>query len=229
MLPETLMLENVPQLNGTAAFYRFKKDIRALGYTDKTDVLNVADYGVPQRRKRLIYMASRIGSVMLAVPLQGKVTVRDCIGSLMPAGLSGDPIHDLPECRSDKVKAIISALPKNGGSRSALPPELRLECHKKTSGFRDVYGRMSWDSVAPTITSGCINPSKGRFVHPNENRAITLREAAMLQGFPKNYKFIVSHGKSSIALMIGNALPPPFIHKHASALNDHIRDAKSTR
>jgi DNA (cytosine-5)-methyltransferase 1 len=77
---------------------------------------------------------------------------------------------------------------------------------------------MSWDDVAPTITSGCHNPSKGRFLHPTHNRTITLREAALLQGFPKDYRFDVSHGKEAIALMIGNALPPPFIAAHAKAL-----------
>jgi len=88
-----------------------------------------------------------------------------------------------------------------------------------------VYGRMAWDDVSPTITSGCHNPSKGRFLHPSRNRTITLREAAILQGFPKRYKFDVSHGKEAIALMIGNALPPPLIKAHAASLKEGLIQA----
>jgi len=98
----------------------------------------------------------------------------------------------------------------------------QLECHKRSDGFHDIYGRMAWDGLAPTITSGCINPSKGRFLHPTQNRTITLREAAVLQGFPRQYLFDVSHGKEAIALMIGNALPPPFIAAHARTLRQGI-------
>jgi len=100
-----------------------------------------------------------------------------------------------------------------------------LDCHKRSDGFSDVYGRLAWDDVAPTITSGCHNPSKGRFLHPGQNRTISLREAAVLQGFPRSYRFDVAHGKESIALMIGNALPPPFITAHANALRAGIEAA----
>jgi DNA (cytosine-5)-methyltransferase 1 len=138
-----------------------------------------------------------------------------------------DKLHSLPERRSDSVKALIARIPKNGGSRSDLGDEAQLNCHKKTRGFFDVYGRMSWDDVAPTITSGCHNPSKGRFLHPSCNRTISLREAALLQGFPPEYVFDIGHGKEAIALMIGNALPPPFIKAHASALRDGIISANA--
>ena len=103
-----------------------------------------------------------------------------------------------------------------------MPAKHRLECHKRSDGFRDVYGRMAWNALAPTITSGCHNPSKGRFLHPEHNRTISLREAAILQGFPRRYKFDVEHGKEAIALMIGNALPPPFIAAHAKTLGAGI-------
>ncbi|MGH7783921.1 MAG: DNA cytosine methyltransferase, partial [Candidatus Binatia bacterium] len=91
----------------------------------------------------------------------------------------------------------------------------QLSCHDKNDGFKDVYGRMHWGEVAPTITTGCFNPSKGRFLHPNQNRAITMREAALLQSFPKTYSFDVSAGKVAIARLIGNALPPEFVRRHA--------------
>jgi DNA (cytosine-5)-methyltransferase 1 len=143
------------------------------------------------------------------------VTVRDAIGDLPLAGKSGDPLHDAPEKRSEKVARLIALVPKDGGSRSDLPKRLRLKCHQRFDGFYDVYGRMAWNDVAPTITSGCHNPSKGRFLHPTRNRAITLREAALLQGFPVDYKFPAEIKKERVSLMIGNALPPPLIAAHA--------------
>ena len=101
-----------------------------------------------------------------------------------------------------------------------MPPELQLECHKRTDGFKDIYGRMAWSKPSPTITGGCINPSKGRFLHPEEDRAITLREAALLQGFPKSFRFDLSRGRFPTAQMIGNAFPPIFAQKHASKLRE---------
>src|SRR5690606_18933389 len=113
--------------------------------------------------------------------------------------------------------------PKNGGSRSDLPKELWLSCHLKRPGsYKDVYGRMAWSDVSPTITGGCISPSKGRFIHPEQDRAITLREAALLQTFPDNYKFSLRKGKDFAALMIGNALPPVLIHAHAKQFKAHL-------
>jgi DNA (cytosine-5)-methyltransferase 1 len=220
--PKTLMLENVPQLAKTSVFKKFRKQLAAIGYVDQFAVLNVADYGVAQRRTRLIYVASLLGAIELAKPIPKRVSVRDCIGNLPAHGESGDQLHDMPQIRSPKVLRILSSLPKDGGSRSDLPQHLQLKCHRKTDGFRDVYGRMRWDDVAPTIPSGCNNPSKGRYVHPTENRAISLREAAMLQGFPQSYCFDITHGKGAISLMIGNALPPPFIHKHGRAIIHHL-------
>lgn len=220
--PKRLMLENVP---GLAKHYRFTNlltTLRKLGYYVAHQIVDVSDYGVPQRRKRLILTAAIDRKAALAVPEIKKVTVRDAISKLPPPGNSGDSLHDIPENRSPKVKEIIKNIPLDGGSRSNLPPELVLECHKLTKGFYDVYGRMRWDEVSPTITSGCHNPSKGRFLHPAENRTITLREASILQGFPRDYKFLIEHGKESIALMIGNALPPPFIKAHAKTLAETL-------
>jgi len=226
--PKLVMMENVPALARYSKFSRFVKQLQQSGYTVVTKVLDVSSFGVPQRRKRLILAASRIGSPQLASPNTNRITVRKAIGHLKKAGKSGDSLHDyLPERRSERVKAIISAIPKDGGSRHSLPETMKLDCHEKTSGFNDVYGRMKWDDVAPTITSGCTNPSKGRFIHPVEDRALTLREAALLQGFPPNYKFNVLHGKSSIALMIGNALPPPFIAAQGKAMRRSLPNDKN--
>lgn len=217
--PKTVMLENVPGLENDYRFARFVKRLGEMGYKSSIGVLDVSKYGVPQRRRRLIFMAAFKGKPLLAQPLSGKrKTVKSAISKLKPPGGSGDILHDLEKKHTEKVMRLIKLIPKNGGSRSSLPEEMRLECHKKCDGFKDVYGRMKWEDVAPTITSGCTNPSKGRFLHPDQDRAITLREASILQGFPRWYKFPEIRNKGAIALMIGNALPPPFVAAHAKSL-----------
>jgi len=217
--PKMVMMENVPALARYEKFTDFVGALESNGYQVVTEVLDVCCFGVPQRRKRLILSASRVGAPKLAPARIDRQTVRNAIGNLKSAGDSGDLLHDCPTTRrTARVQAMIEAIPKNGGSRRSLPAGMKLGCHDKTSGFNDVYGRMKWDDISPTITSGCNNPSKGRFIHPDEDRPITLREAALLQGFPMDYRFNVLHGKESIALMIGNALPPPFIAAHSRAM-----------
>lgn len=220
--PKAVMMENVPGLADDRRFKRFVTDMEKLGYIGDFDVLNAVDYGVPQRRRRLIYLAGLGKMPEFGKPSNHKKTVKEAIGSLPPAGRSGDPIHDMPENRSQQVMEIIRRIPKNGGSRTDLPKKYWLECHKKCDGFKDVYGRMTWNEPSPTITSGCFNPSKGRFLHPTADRAITMREAALLQGFPRRYKFPNLESKQTIALMIGNALPPEFIRRHALAIRQSL-------
>lgn len=221
--PKMVMMENVPALAKYEKFSDFVQKLEQTGYQVVVQILDVSHFGVPQRRKRLILSASRVGSPRLASPIHSRKTVRTAIGNLMRPGESGDSLHDYPtKNRSARVQAMIEAIPKDGGSRHSLPSSLKLGCHAKTSGFNDVYGRMKWDDVSPTITSGCNNPSKGRFIHPHEDRPITLREAALLQGFPADYRFNISHGKEAIALMIGNALPPAFIAAHGKAMAEGL-------
>lgn len=230
-LPKTIMLENVPGLAKDWRITSVREKLSTLGYLiddDFAQVLDAANYGVPQRRRRLLVKASRLGVISNPIPIPFKNTVRACISKLLKPGTSGDCLHDIAENRSDKVKKIISLVPKNGGSRSDIPREYWLECHKRNeSSYRDVYGRMSWDDVAPTITGGCHNPSKGRFIHPDQDRAITLREAALLQTFPPDYIFSMARGKDSVALMIGNALPPEFIRQHADQYLNHLKEAEN--
>jgi DNA (cytosine-5)-methyltransferase 1 len=213
--PRAVMMENVPGMAGNEKFSAFRRKLKNLGYVGEYRILNAAEYGVPQRRRRLIYLAGYGMAIPFADPLPRHRTVRNAIGGLPKAGESGDPMHDIPEHRTSRVMQFIHRIPKNGGSRTDLPEEDQLDCHRRCNGFKDVYGRMAWDDVAPTITSGCFNPSKGRFLHPEEDRAITMREAALLQGFPRRYKFPINTSKTSLALMIGNALPPPFIAAHS--------------
>ncbi|MBZ5511199.1 MAG: DNA cytosine methyltransferase [Acidobacteriia bacterium] len=224
LLPRTVMVENVPGLACDRRWLSLVAKLRKLGFFSQYRVLNAADFGVPQRRKRLILLASRLGPVNFALPEPERATVKQTIGSLPKAGRSRDSLHNIPERRNPGIKTLISLIPKDGGSRGDLEDSLQLPCHHECNGFRDVYGRMKWDDVAPTITSGCTNPSKGRFLHPQENRSITLREAALLQSFPKSYRFHVRDGKSAIAAMIGNALPPEFISRHARELRKVTRD-----
>lgn len=216
--PRMVMLENVPRLSEYWRFPHFLKSLTALGYEWETDILNAADFGVPQRRRRFILIASRIGTPEFAPGSKQRVTVRDAIGGLPRPGRSGDPAHDITERRGDRIQSIIRRIPQNGGSRAALGSRSQLKCHKKVDGFRDVYGRMAWDDVAPTITGGCVNPSKGRFLHPTQARSITVREAALLQSFPPGYFISMTRGKFFAARMIGNALPPEFIRRHAIVL-----------
>jgi len=221
--PRTIMMENVPGLASNERMIRFCNELNELGYTYELKILNTADHGVPQRRYRMILLGSLYGLIDFAPAEQVRITVRQAIAHLKQPGKSGDPVHDFPEKHSKKVMELIKLIPKNGGSRKDLGEDLQLECHKKCDGFKDVYGRMAWDDVAPTITTGCINPSKGRFLHPEQNRAITLREAALLQSFPPHYRFSLRRGKLPTAGMIGNALPPVFIKKHAQKVFHHLK------
>lgn len=213
--PKAVMLENVPSLNGSARVAELCRVLVALGYHCEHRVVDAADYGVPQRRKRMLLLAQRHGKVKFARRGRRRRTVEEAIGDLPRPELSKDPLHGMKESRTERIRRVIRSIPKDGGSRSALPAAQQLKCHQFTDGFKDVYGRMAWGDVAPTITSGCTNPSKGRFLHPEQDRAITAREAALLQGFPKSYEFSLKRGKSGVAEMIGNALPPEFVKRHA--------------
>lgn len=223
LLPHAVMLENVPGLDNDRRIARFTKALSRMGYMWEKGVVDAADHGVPQRRKRLILVASRDRAVSLPKPAHQRRTVADAIAGLPEAGYSGDEMHDRPELRAPHVMNMIRAIPKDGGSRTDLPRGRQLACHKRTYGFHDVYGRLSWNEVSPTITSGCNNPSKGRFLHPEEDRAITLREAALLQTFPRHYWFSLKRGKEHAAAMIGNALPPRLIARVARGMRGGIR------
>jgi len=208
--PKALMMENVPGLASDRRMKELCRGLRRLGYDVSHRVLDAADFGVPQRRRRLILLGALGRRVDFPKPARERRTVRDAIAGLARPGGSGDPVHDLIENRSSEVRRLIRRIPADGGSLRDLEGERPLKCHRDFDGFKDVYGRMAWDRPGPTITSGCTNPSKGRFLHPEEDRAISLREAALLQSFPCDYAFSMRRGKAPAAVMIGNALPPAF-------------------
>jgi DNA (cytosine-5)-methyltransferase 1 len=221
--PITIMLENVPGIVNYSLFKKVLSKLNKLGYNPRYSIVDIAAYGIPQRRKRLVLLGSLLGKIDI---LQGSGvirTVRDCISNLESVAETIDNVHKRYSHHSIEVMKRIQLIPHNGGSRNDLPIEYTLKCHNKsTVGYSDVYGRLKWDEVSSTITSGCLNPSKGRFLHPEENRCITAREAAMLQSFSHNYKFPDDIPLSNIALMIGNAIPPVFCKKQSLEIIDFL-------
>ena len=228
-LPKTVMIENVPGLLADCRLQQVGEELSRLGYDWQARLFNAERYGVAQRRERMILLGSRGNCPLFARPIRRRRTVAEAIRNLPPPATSRDPLHNYTVRRADHVLALIRRIPKDGGSRTDLPDVDQLECHRRLDGFRDVYGRMTWTQPAPTITGGCINPSKGRFLHPCDDRAITLREAALLQGFPRSYMFDMSRGRYPTAQMIGNAFPPKFAEHHARAIRDYLetRDART--
>ena len=222
--PRCVLMENVPGLADADLFRKFTDGITACGYLHDSAVLDGADFGTPQQRRRLVLVATRVGRPALAGGDAERRTVRDAIGGLAGrAGRSGDPLHDHGEQRAERVRAVIAAIPGDGGSRADLPDDEQLECHRRAAlhGYgwgRNIYARMAWDRPAPTITGGCINPSKGRFLHPEEHRAITVREALLLQGFPLGHRVSLRRGKYAAAELAGNAIPPGFVEAQARIL-----------
>jgi DNA (cytosine-5)-methyltransferase 1 len=224
LLPRALMMENVPALQTDARMARMRAELRHLGYKIQDDVLDASAYGVPQRRRRYILLGLLDGRPNFGAEAKRRRTVRGAIGRLPRPGQSGDALHDVSENRAPHVAQLIADIPPDGGSRSDLDSTRQLPCHVRSDGWKDVFGRMAWDDVSPTITGGCVNPSKGRFLHPEQHRAITLREAALLQSFPPAYRFSLKRGKFATAQLIGNALPPRFIERHARALREQLAE-----
>ena len=214
--PGCLLIENVPglaTLSNGHILEKLKAQLIDAGYLlSNPRRIDAAHLGVPQRRVRCVMLACQSETALrifeeFELPMTRR-TVRDFIGDLpeLKAGecSASDALH---RARAHQKIALerLYAIPKNGGSRSALPAHLRLKCHRDDLSYSDVYGRMHWDDVAPTLTTGCDDITRGRFGHPEQDRAITLREAALLQTFPMSYRF--AGNKSEIARQIGNAVP----------------------
>jgi len=215
--PRAVMLENVPGLEKDRRFEKLLGMLRRHGYKFSWRILDASNFGVPQRRRRLVVLACKSKRPIVdEIETSQPKTVRKAIGAIEHPRKSKRPLHRLVAAYSDPVKMIIRKIPQDGGSRSVLPPEMTLECHQRLAGFRDVYGRMAWDDFSPTITGGCVNSSKGRFLHPRQHRAITVFEASLLQSFPRSYKFLPKYGRYPNAEMIGNALPPKFAKQVSS-------------
>lgn len=221
--PVTIMLENVPGIINYALFKSLILNLEKIGYNVSYQIVDVADYSVPQRRKRLVLIGSILGNTEIAQGEKKVITVRETFNKLKETN-DRDALQKVYPHHTEYIQKMISLIPKDGGSRKDLPNEYILNCHKKENvGFTDVYGRLRWDRVSSTITGGCLNPSKGRYLHPEENRCISAREAALLQTFPINYIFPTDIPKKDIALLIGNALPPEFSRLQAKNIYQHIK------
>ncbi len=214
--PDFVFAENAPGIQKIYPdiYEEFLKPYDELKYKYRCGVINLKDYGVPQNRLRYLFIASRDYEIDLPTKTHGEgllhyVTVKDTIKKypLLRPGKENKAFHNhvcynISEITLERLRYT----PKDGGSRSAWPSNLVLKCHQGNTGHSDVYGRMRWDSVGPTLTCRCINVSNGRFAHPTQNRGISVREAAALQTFRDN--FILYEPKSIAAKHIGNAVPP---------------------
>lgn len=229
--PAMFLMENVSAIagrRGKRVLDAFMNGAKAVGYRVQARVLDAADFGVPQRRKRMIVVGERDDSdVCFEFPTPTHKpstyrTVRDAIGDLPnPSHMLPSDIP-IPNHEPDRISPMnrlrISHVPPGGG-REDIPQELRLPCHRVSvdrAGHRNVYGRLHWDEPAGTITTKCNSFTRGKFAHPEDNRNISMREAARLQGFPDD--FIFNGDKVAVAHQIGNAVPPPLAEMLGRAL-----------
>lgn len=238
-MPDVVVAENVPEiLTGRFRSYYIEaeQELTQAGYALTSAVVDLSLYGVPQRRRRAVVLGTRNSALSLPPPAfdrESVLTVRQAIAHLAPVAAGGvdpdDPCHRAPD-HTPEVLARIAKTPSDGGDRRALALEDQLDCHTsldggETPGFTDVYGRLRWDAPSVTITAKCSTPSCGRFLHPEQNRNITVREAAILQGFPQTFVFTgpLTHQYRQI----GEAVPPLFARFLAWRILNHLRPAES--
>lgn len=217
MQPDIVTMENVPRLSKERVFVQFKAALHAQGYRIWWDCINCAGYGVPQSRTRLVLLASKLGEISILPPTHQSseyAKVSDVISDLPPINAGevheADPLHRAAGLSELNLKRVRQSVP--GGSWKTWDEEIISPCHKRVSGrsYPSVYGRMRWSEPSPTITTQFYNLGTGRFGHPEQDRALSLREGALLQTFPRNYKFYGPETPlplSVIARHIGNAVP----------------------
>ena len=212
--PEIVSMENVPEMQRHSVFAEFRQHLQDLGYHTSHTEAFCPDYGVPQQRRRLVLLASLLGPIELVRPRNKRpVSVRAAIGHLPELGAgetSDDPMHRACRLSPLNLKRIRASRP--GGCWRDWPKALIAKCHRTEMGknYPSVYGRMGWDDPSPTITTQFFGFGNGRFGHPEQDRAITLREGAILQSFPEDYEFIAPGSEPSFATLgrlIGNAVP----------------------
>jgi DNA (cytosine-5)-methyltransferase 1 len=235
--PDLVTMENVPQLLDHKVFKDFLEDLD--DYAIWYDVVDCPQYGIPQTRKRLVLLASRLGPVeLLTLDPFGRhsATVRQAISHLpaLEAGCADphDALHAACSLSDLNLRRIRASKP--GGTWRDWDDELLAQCHCQGSGqtYPSVYGRMEWDAPAPTITTQCFGFGNGRFGHPEQDRAISLREAAILQTFPDDYRFLAPGERVSfnkLGRLIGNAVPVRIGEVVAHSLIDHVRNYDKRR
>ena len=229
--PDLVTMENVPDVVKHKVYEDFVAELKREGYSVWANEVSCMEYGLPQQRKRHVLLASKLGDISLIPPTHKKKlkTVLKAIGDLPPlrAGQvdENDPLHKSPNLSPVNMQRIKASKP--GGNWLAWPEALRAKCHQKESGstYLNVYGRMDWGRPSPTITTLCYGFGNGRFGHPEQNRAISLREAAILQSFPKKYKFTkpgVDVKFNTVGRMIGNAVPVRLGEIIGRSLTQHV-------
>jgi len=233
--PDVLFVENVPGLQKldrtNQLFGNFLKRLDAAGYKADYQPIVLAKYGIPQSRRRLVLVGSCHGAIRLpdethgqGTPNERYATVRDRIAHLPPIR-AGEEHNDVPNHRAANLSPRnlerIRATPEGGGNRD-WPEHLQLPCHKDFSGYSDVYGRMSWNTPASGLTTRCISYSNGRFGHPEQDRAISVREAACLQTFPED--FVFKGSMNSMSRQIGNAVPVRLAEVMGHRFIKHLKD-----
>jgi DNA (cytosine-5)-methyltransferase 1 len=228
--PDVITMENVPTVEKHAVFHDFVDTLRRLDYKVWFDVVDSSHYGVPQTRRRMVLLASKHGDIKMLEPTHVKPkSVRQAIGRLRPlrAGEAApkDKLH-VTATLSDKNLQRIK-VSKPGGTWRDWPEHLVADCHRTESGrtYSGVYARMEWDKPAPTMTTQCYGFGNGRFGHPEQDRAISLREAAILQSFPLDYAFMPEDGEVSFKVLgrlIGNAVPVDLGRAIARSIKAHV-------
>lgn len=231
--PDIVSMENVPQMQQDPVFNTFLKLLKANGYSVDWRVIYAPDYGVPQNRKRLLLLASKLGEISLIEPTRNKdsyPTVRSAISHLKPLKAGevdeSDFLHRSRQLSDLNLSRIKNSRP--GGTWEDWDETLLPECYKKVSGksYKSVYGRIEWDKPAPTITTQFVGYGNGRFGHPEQDRALSLREGAILQTFPDDYQF-AEHGKytslGKLAVQIGNAVPVKLGEVIGQSINQHLK------
>lgn len=231
--PEFVTMENVPGLEGHSVFSRFIKTLKTFGYQVSSNIVECCNYGIPQSRQRLVVLASRLGEIRLLSPEEfgaGRVSVKEAIGKLPKIGAGAvhesDPLHQTADLSPLNMKRMRASKP--GGTWRDWKPELIAECHKKKSGktYPSVYGRMEWEEPSPTITTQFFGFGNGRFGHPEQDRAISLREGAILQSFPGDYQFTAPGEpifKTVIGRLIGNAVPVTLGEVIGKSFIEHLK------
>lgn len=235
--PDLVTMENVISIltfKEKAVFPDFVKVLESEGYRIDFKRVYCPDYGIPQTRKRLVLLASRLGEITLIPPTHTKenyITVGDTIRDLPPlkAGETCQTDHLHRCCALSELNMRRIMCTPYGGSWKDWPDNLILECHKKDGGksFGSVYGRMTWEEPAPTMTTECTGLGNGRFGHPDQHRAISAREAALLQTFPISYQFFPINEEVSLtkaSRYIGNAVPPRLGEIIGDSIRVHIRN-----
>lgn len=228
--PDVITMENVPTVAKHAVFHDFVDTLKRLGYNVWFDVIDSSHYGVPQMRRRMVLLASKHGEIKMIEPTHTKPkSVREAIGRLRPlrAGEAApkDKLHVTSTLSEKNLQRI--KVSKPGGTWRDWPQHLVADCHRAETGrtYPGVYGRMEWNKPAPTMTTQCYGFGNGRFGHPEQDRAISLREAAILQSFPRDYAFVPKDGEVSFKVLgrlIGNAVPVDLGRAIARSIKNHL-------